>query len=204
MSVAAQAAAAFSTRLRQETHDQHDRIEANPRFKRLVADDITRAEYRALLGRIYGFHVVAEAAVKAAAGLLPPALALGRRLKRTAMLEADLRALGLTAAEIAALPRCGLPPLVTAEEAWGVLYLLEGSTVGGQILARHLAAVLGLTPANGAAGLAPYGTETGELWRGFKQALDETAAKGRLDQDAVVAVARHAFTALDEWVAAAS
>ena len=61
--------AAFSLRLRHETHAAHDHIEANPRMRRLMAPDLTREEYRALTSRFYGFHAAAELAVAGAAGL---------------------------------------------------------------------------------------------------------------------------------------
>jgi len=190
----------FSVRLRLGTHAAHEAIEANPRFARLMAPDLTRAEYRALTARMYGFHAVAEAMVADAARLLPADLALERRLRRTWLLANDLRALGVTEAALAALPRCPLAPCGTAEEAWGLLYLLEGSSLGGQLIARHLAATLGLGPETGAGGMTPHGEATGALWRGFKQALDQAALAPGFDPDAMIAAANHGFTALDTWV----
>jgi len=199
--VASRPAGSFPARLREETRLQHDRIEANPRFKRLMAPDLSREEYRALVARLYGFHLVAEAAVAGAARMLPPELSLGRRLRRTSLLAADLAALGLSEAAVAVLPLCTMRPCRRAEEAWGVLYLLEGSSLGGQVIARHLAVTLGLTATTGASGMAPYGAETGELWRAFKQALDTAAVDGTLDQDLVISAAQEGFAALDAWVA---
>ncbi len=195
-------AALLGARLRHGTRDLHDAIEANPRFARLMAPDLSRDEYASLLARMLGHHAPAEAALAQAAPLLPAALDLPARLRRGAALAADLRALGLKPARIAALPRCGAYRLDSAEAAWGTLYVLEGSALGGQVIARHLAATLGLDAANGAAGIVPHGAETGRLWREFKQLLEESAALGRLDGDAVIAAARHAFATLDGWMAA--
>ncbi|WP_205082726.1 biliverdin-producing heme oxygenase [Paracraurococcus ruber] len=193
----------LSARLRAETQDLHDRIETNPRFARLMAPDLGLAEYRGLVAALLGHHAAAEAAVALAGGLLPRALDLDRRLTRSRLLAEDLRALGLAEDAIAALPRCPGYSLRSAEAAWGTLYVLEGSALGGQLIARHLAAVLGLSPAHGCAGMVPHGGETGLLWRGFKQLLDDAARADALDPAAVVAAARHAFDTLDRWVAAA-
>ena len=111
--------------------------------------------------------------------------------------------MGYAEREIAALPRCDAYSIRTAEAAWGTLYVLEGSTLGGQLIARHLAETLGLGPTSGAGGLVPHGADTGGLWRDFKRLLDEVAAQGRIDPDAVVSAARFAFATLDRWVAAA-
>jgi len=194
---------ALSLRLRLETRDLHDRIEANGRFARLMAPDLTRAEYTALTARLYGHHVAAEAALAAVAPLLPASLDLQRRLSRRAAFTADLRALGLDDRAIVMLPRCPGYRLRTAAQGWGLLYLLEGATLGGQLIARHLTGTLGLGPESGAAGVVPHGADTGLLWRQFKQVLDEAALLDGLDQDAVIASARHGFTTLDAWVAGA-
>jgi len=187
-------------RLRHGTRDLHDRIEANPRFGRLLATDLTRDEYCRILAALLGHHRPVEAALAAAAPLLPASLGVADRLRRTALLEADLRALEADATGIAALPACPPLALTTAEAAWGTLYVLEGATLGGQVIARHLAAALGIGPANGASALVPYGDQTGTQWRAFKTALEATAPD--LDQDAVVDAARRAFTRLDDWMAA--
>ncbi len=201
----------LSARLRLQTRAAHDRIEANPHFARLMAPDLTRPEYHALVARLFGHHAAAEAGLAGAAALLPDRLGLAGRLRRTALLGADLVALGSTPVQVAALPRCPGLALRRPEEAWGVLYVLEGSSLGGQVIARHLAQHLQIGPSTGASGMAPYGAETGALWRGFKDALDEAFAmgapdhvctRGALDAEAVIDAACQAFDRLDRWVAA--
>ncbi len=198
------AALPLSARLRQGTRDLHDRIEANPRMTRLMAADLSRLEYRGLLARLHGHHAPAEAALAAAAPLLPPALDLPRRLRRGALLAQDLRALGLSGTALAALPRCtAAGRIASAEAAWGTLYVLEGATLGGQVIARRLAATLGLDARSGAAGLAPHGAEAGALWRLFRHLLDAAAARGEIAPATVLAAARRCFATLDAWMAAA-
>lgn len=187
----------LSARLRLETRDAHDRIEANPHFARLMAPDLTRQEYRALLARLFGHHAPAEASLAQAMALLPAGLDLPRRLSRTALMAGDLAALGFSPARVAALPRCAGIQLRRREQAWGLLYVLEGSSLGGQVIARHLEALLEIGPGTGAAGMVPHGAATGQLWREFKSMLDQAA----LDGDAVVDAARQAFDRLDRWVA---
>jgi heme oxygenase (biliverdin-IX-beta and delta-forming) len=104
---------------------------------------------------------------------------------------------------LAVLPRHPVLACRRAEDAWGLLYLLEGSSLGGQLIARHLAATLGLTAANGAAGMAPYGAETGTLWRSFKRELDLAAMRPGFDPDAVIDAANAGFGRLDAWMAGA-
>jgi len=60
------------------------------------------------------------------------------RLK-TPRLEQDLIALDATVDELAKNPRCGeLPELAAISQALGCLYVIEGATLGGRTITRHL------------------------------------------------------------------
>jgi heme oxygenase len=193
--------ATICQQLRDGTSDLHARIELNPRFRRLMAADLERGEYIALLGRLLGFHGPFETALHMAAALLPAGIGLGGRLTRCVLLHRDLLALGRSAQEIAALPMAPMPRLAEPEAVWGTLYVIEGSSLGGQIVARRLSATSGLGPENGAGYHTPYGSGTGAMWLGFKAALEHEYATGRLDPDVTVAWARRTFATLDAWVA---
>ena len=47
----------------------------------------------------------------------------------------------------------------------GAMYVMEGSTLGGRFLARHVEGVLGLEPGRGDAYFQGHGESTGALWR---------------------------------------
>lgn len=53
--------------------------------------------------------------------------------------------------------------------AVGALYVLEGSSLGGQFLSRQLHERLQLEPANGGAYFAAYGAATSEHWQAFRR-----------------------------------
>jgi heme oxygenase len=88
---------------------------------------------------------------------------------RLPMLRRDLAALGLQpfAMEdpVAAL---ALPDMGAV---FGSLYVLEGSALGGQMIARQLHLHLGLGPDNGAAYFNGWGERTGALWADFRERL---------------------------------
>lgn len=124
------------------------------------------AHYRQLLQRFYGFYTAAEAQL----ATLPWSTAgfdwAARR--HTPPLANDLLWLGETPATLAALPRCQtLPQLSDIPQALGYLYVVEGSTLGGQLISRHLQQTLpGLQPA-GCQFFQRYGTQVGPMWRAF-------------------------------------
>lgn len=169
-------------RLRTETRDEHESIERDLDWERRVAN---RARYREMLARLHGFHAVWEPAV--AAALDDPEFFEPRR--KSAMLASDLDRLG----PVSGYP-CYPRPIrfFGSDDALGSLYVLEGSTLGGQLIARRVAATLGFDGRYHSA----YGSAAGAMWRGFQAYLLKQAR----DEDVVVNSARRTFGDLHWWL----
>lgn len=180
-------------RLRIATADAHRRLEAE---LDLLRPPLGRARFTGLLERFYGFHLVWEGAVAAVAGLG----VLMRQRSRLERLRADLAALGITPGRIAAAPRCtaaaGLGRSLPA--ALGSLYVMEGSTLGGQVIGRALQGASWLPP-RGLTYFDPYGPRTGAMWRAFRTAADLICPAG--EEPAVEAGAAETFELLRTWLA---
>ena len=121
---------------------------------------------------------------------------LGKPTALVAAEWADLLAFGV---EPSGLPLClERPRPRTRAEAFGVLYVVEGATLGGQVLSRHLEETLGLGSANGARFFHGYGSRTGAMWQAFRKAL-LACPFARGEEDAMVRAAIDTFRALREW-----
>lgn len=154
--------------------------------------------YRRLLRAYYGFYAPMEAALYES-DLIPEGFDRVMRVKTPTLMN-DLHALGLNAPAINALPRCAnLPPLATPAACLGALYVLEGATLGGQVLRREMAQRLGLDADNGGAFLNVYGTETGRRWKDFLDYLGRMPLDAPARQDAVDA-ARSTFSCFEQWL----
>ena len=182
-------------RLRTDTRDEHLALEAE---LDLVSDRLSLDAYRRVLRRFHGFHAAVEAAPSWAeaarqVGLDP------EPCRRLPLLAADLSLLGDPAPE--SLPRCAEPPpLDSLAKAAGCLYVLEGATLGGQVIVRHLERRLGLTAAHGASYFHGHGASTGARWHAFRSGLATWSAQAGAD-DAVVASALATFRAMRHWCA---
>lgn len=55
--------------------------------------------------------------------------------------------------------------------ALGSLYVIEGSSVGGRILARHFGERLGMRPDTGCRFFAGYGERTSQMWSAFGELM---------------------------------
>jgi heme oxygenase len=151
-------AMSFVQMLRSETAADHMMVDE--RFGGFALDDA--GDYRAFLEAHGRALPAVEAALTGRARGGDAAVAWPAWRVRTPLIAADLAALG------AALPP-PLPFALTGDAAhWGALYVIEGSRLGGQLLARSVPD--GLSRAYLSARHLP-----GE-WRGLLAALDAAAA----------------------------
>lgn len=128
----------------------------------------TLERYRSLLSILLGFHRPLEQRL-ARLDLGAVGVNLHERLK-TPLLERDLRCFSV---DLASVPVCGdLPVLLALPEALGCLYVLEGATLGGQIISRHLRETMNVVPDGGGAFFASDGRDVGPMWRAFRDALE--------------------------------
>lgn len=188
------AAIAIMRRLKDETRSCHDRLE-----RRLSPGwgAITTEKYRLLLERYYGFYAPFE---ETAAATMAPAYQpfLARRVK-SGFIGDDLRYLGLSEQQLSDLPRTDGMPGLGELQRWGGLYVLEGATLGGQVISRIIRDRLGLAPGAGCSFFWSYGEQIGPMWNEFKLTLESITPLDR--QDHVVAGARATFEAFEDWVA---
>jgi heme oxygenase len=155
--------------------------------------------YARLLAALYPLYAFIEDRLEAFTEwpALEPPLDVRRR-RRSHLLAADLRVLGvevdLGRAEDGALPRIG-----QFASAFGALYVLEGSRLGGRVLARQVSAAVG-APAEGALAFLSGGgsSDAGALWKELRAALDGYAARGDArTRDAIVSGAIDTFGCFD-------
>ena len=187
------------SRLRETTKPYHDRLEQH---LALLETPLTVERYRRLLQRFYGYYVPLEkAAVPLAAQLPFLPLDLPRR-RKTPLLERDLSALGVNAGTRAELPCCrALPSLKTVPTLFGCLYVLEGATLGGQLITRHLQQTLNIFPENGGSFFASYGPAVGVMWKEFGSVLMKYAETAPEVQEAILISASATFQTLHNWMA---
>jgi heme oxygenase (biliverdin-IX-beta and delta-forming) len=173
--------------LRLATRDVHDRLHRHTGFAALQDQTITKASYGALLARLYGFYQPFESTAQ----IVPT---------RTRWLESDLSTLGVTKEQVARLPHCrAMPALTYSEQITGSLYVVEGSALGGRVLASRLDRLLGAGAVGGRRFFIGHGSDTGALWRGFLADLallpSDLTTRGRC-----VAAATETFEAFESWL----
>ena len=185
---------AVLARLRAETRTQHEAFDA---ALDLTSDTLTLQAYRHTLERFYGFYLPFELALVTVGGWVERGLDLTERQK-TPLLATDMRALGLN--DLARLPVCSdLPPHATVAAAFGCLYVLEGASLGGQVISRMLRKSLDIAPETGGSFFHGYGERTGPMWKAFRASIVAFSATPVHD-DEIVSAAKDTFATLHRWV----
>jgi heme oxygenase len=182
-------------KLRQDTRDLHQALEDNLPLR---SPELTREEYTRLVRGFYGFVAPIEEQLLKSGSWQETGIDFQSRLK-TPLLEKDLAVLA-PGTNLADIPRCTeLPDVSTPQGALGYLYVIEGSTLGGTIISKHLAGLFSMDSESGAAYFSGYGKETREKWTTFLEALNGAAVRLN-DDDAIVAAANATFGGLAKWL----
>ena len=199
--------ASLHERLRTETADLHDRLEALPYFQALHAGRLSKLTIVSFLRGLGIIHAVLERQLSQVENQAIAKLAR-HATPKVSLLMADLEAIGANSlpAVMPAIQLClnyAAELLVQAEDQWslvGVLYVLEGSQQGGIVL-KH-AYVRCLHPREQPLSyFGCYGRDTAAHWRTFRTMLNALGA-GAEQSEQVERSAIRCFERLIEFCAA--
>lgn len=179
-------------RLKLETAAEHAAIEG---ATGVMDPGLSLEAYRAYLERTLGFYQVVESQLRQLGVWEALSLRADEREKLPLLAE-DIVLLGNI--EPASIRSCNAPPVfASTAEAIGGAYVLEGSTLGGRVISRHVQSLFGADVPRSF--LECYGAETGEKWQAFRAALTRFASSRELE-DGMIAGARETFGAFTRWL----
>jgi heme oxygenase len=182
--------------LKLSTAEQHKGVEQLMPFFR---ERFTQQQYARTLELFLGFFEPIEQRLRSVLEETLSETDLSRR-QRSHFLRADLLALGISVDEIAKLPRCrDLPELSNRYHGLGCMYVLEGSTLGGQVIGRELVRRFGIGETSGASFFLSHGPLVGEMWKDFcvtvRSQVD--SVDGR---ESALRAANDTFCSLGNWM----
>ena len=198
MACTAMAARPNMDALKWATREAHDRA---AEAVWIYPDAPTWGAYRAYLERLLGFYAPLEAAL---ASLDWSTVGLDFHSRRNVpRLTCDLRALGHDAASLDALARLeALPDVAAMPEAFGALYVIEGASLGGLIIAEHLARSLGVDSGRGASFFDRDAPSVYAAWSTVGARLEAFARDAPI-QARVEGAALITFDRFERWLTAA-
>lgn len=190
-------------KLREHTQELHQRLER--RLDLLKIKDLN--SYCHVIERFYGFVSPLESLLVgtiAELGLYQDErLSFAGRVKAQ-LLESDLAFLSKNIDMANGNPEMAgqedLPSLRSAASVLGCLYVIEGSTLGGQFLTSHFEKALGLKPEQGLSYFAGYRSQTGRMWKSYLAFLEESIQDHPEWTDEVLASANETFKKMEQWL----
>ena len=179
-----------SERIRESTLEKHR--EAEEVLMSILRKIRTREDYNRILECFYGFFQPLQLQIRRY--IHPQDLPDIDERRTSDLLLCDLQSLG---SGTETLPICHrLPRISNKVQAFGALYVLEGSTLGGRVISKMLAGGSSsylfkhvLHFFNG------YGDKTGSKWKTFIEVLNLQP-----DEEEMINSARETFTLFKNWL----
>ena len=170
--------------LKTSTRPQHDSLEHD---LDLLNPELTLDDYILVLKRFYGFYKVLEDSVR---------LPLDRM--KTPLLAKDLEFFKVDLNQIE-LPKT-LPVCVSDSRIFGMRYVIEGSTLGSQVLSKHYKEKFYMSPDSGCFFFTGYGSETMKKWKEFQEEILAFSTQKIFNEQEVIESAKETFAFLHQWL----
>lgn len=173
---------ALHQRLRQATKEPHHALDHHPILSALLGPDVSLIQYGNALAALHGVYAHTEAAILKYLQVHPGLFDYGPRRKLPA-LEADLATLNRAPLPI----HTTCPRLDSVGALFGMLYTLEGATLGGHFIAGKLRLAL---PAQCPLQFyTVYGDQSRQRWDAFLHIADTRCPQSDYETAAATAVA---------------
>lgn len=184
----------FLADLKNRTVALHTELDHHPILRELISPKLSLIQYTRALVAFYGYYVAVEQEV-AKHDWNKLHIHFEER-RKTPFLEVDLRHFAIDPSEV---PRCSnLPEIKSLHQLLGVFYVMEGSTLGGRMIAKFVKRSLGFDETSGARFFAGYQENTDNRWREARETLT-AFAKSSQEQEDVILSASATFRTMKLW-----
>ena len=178
-------------RLKTGTAAIHEQIEQVSVMRSMMEGTLDKTRYTVLLYTLYHFYHALESRIQQHDFWHHTSFDIARRMKSGWLLH-DIHFFGIhyyAKPSIAA----SLPDITSIEALLGVLYVIEGSTLGGTVIAKQLEKQYGYTLESGARFYHGYGKESKAFWQETGNLIRDSVSSLSLSEDKVIHFAQAMF-----------
>lgn len=183
----------LSEQLKQLTKQNHQQLE------KLVVGHLhsvsSAEEYVKLLQIFYGYFGALEDKIKEYIG--QDELPDFTKRRKSESIAHDIEIMGGLIPSKAG--ESDLPIIENNLQAFGALYVIEGSTLGGKIISQMVAKQLNLHGSDGILFFSGYGNETDRMWESFKETLNNQFPNPE-DAEVIIHAANDTFLKFKVWI----
>jgi heme oxygenase len=187
------------SRLKEAIMPLHDEAEKFGPLHTIPKGTATLDQYEEILKRLYGFVFPAEEMIEP--GIIRENMRFDYDYqRRLPHLVKDLDYFGISETEAKTLPRCNsLPLLDSFDSTLGLLYLFEGSRLGGQVLAKALRDKFGFQNNQGYCYFGSDEVDIGPRWKSFRLMVEDHVNSGGKAHE-IISSAQTGFACLNRWL----
>lgn len=162
--------------LKQNTAEFHDAAEKLFNSKKIFDRTFTLEDYKKIIGRNYLMLLHSEDKIfNSLSEKFSESLQLEER-KKLPLIEQDLKSLDMKNQQVSEELS-----LSNENEALGAMYVIEGSTLGGNVIAKQLSRTEGFDDVTFNF-FGCYRENTGFMWKNFKEVLDNEVSEKNYDE----------------------
>jgi heme oxygenase len=178
----------INEQLKESTHPSHQALEK--KMVSMIRKIKSRQDYVRFLKLMYGYYSALERRVQEYVSDLE----IDKRRKAERLLEDISYFEASTDQDLCK----ELPPITSHAEALGAMYVMEGSTMGGKIIARMIEGQAGLNGPSGFSFFNGYGEDTGRMWEEFKVFLNKPFDE--MEKLNLILTANRTFITFYNWI----
>ena len=157
----------FLNNIKSQTSESHKKLESLPASASILSPSMKTADYIHYLSLMHDVHKNTEELIyPMVSGIIAD---LNERKKKH-LIEEDLLYLNHNKSDSSDVFHC---KTITVPFALGILYVVEGSTLGGRFILKNIMTVSGLDKDQGISYFKGYGEKTGSYWKSFLTFLEE-------------------------------
>jgi len=177
--------------LKERTALTHQALEQ--RMMALIHQIRSGEDYASFLRLMYGYYATVEDRIADFVGNRPPRDFKKRR--KADRLLWDINQFSTPGT----MDLCqDLPVVHSYASALGAMYVLEGSVLGGKIIARMIKGQLDAQESPGYSFFLGYGEDTGAMWQAFKEDLEQPFDDQ--EKEEVIQAAADTFVRFKQWI----
>lgn len=177
------------------TAENHRNLESSALMLPISENNLTKNSYINILKTFYGYFSPLENLISKKSELQHYLPDFHDRRKSQLILR-DLSFFDQTDSDIEICK--DIPHVKNLSQAFGCVYVMEGSTLGGQYISRSIAKQLSLQRGEGVEFFSGYKGDTGKKWKAFQEALVGYCETSN-DEEIIIKSANETFLKLEKW-----
>lgn len=180
----------FPEQLKTRTADAHTRLEELPVSKSILSESLNQESYAHYL------MLMRDVVADTETNIFPLVNAISDLDSRRKLshINADL---SHAADEVSTPQKIFNHENMSPAFALGILYVVEGSALGGRFILKNVEKTLGYSAESGASYFAGYGNTTGSMWKHFMNEISEYEAANNAGEE-IIAGAVFAFKSIEK------